>query len=397
VQADRVQEVSSWIHDEQGSCVTTQRIAFTFGMSRKDASAVLREAMQPNKSYQTTCIAMKEGSNASVVDLQKRSLRGNELSADDKLYAVSFLENTTEETKGLIPLATSVQKDALLFRSQIQSGQSSLVLNFNAIEISPSIAMPERKCVDEMQQARNVLVNTNNKTLSNKPVARKKATTAKTFFSKSASGKKVAATAKKPTHTSKNISKTKANKVNKPKAFGSSAPATVSEQEKENFSTSKKDSMHSTKTTKARVSVGTADDFIGDAEEDDDFLEEEEQRRLRNEEREKEENEKEKQRQRVLEKQKIEREEEEMKREKESVAAAPTAGKKRRKKLVEKTTMDDQGYMHTEMVAVWEEVDEVDVPSQKRVPKSNAAPKTKKNKGSEGMKQKTLMGFFAKK
>ena len=42
-----VDEVSSWIHDE-GRCVTTQTVAWTFGLSRRQASQVLAQCCIPS-------------------------------------------------------------------------------------------------------------------------------------------------------------------------------------------------------------------------------------------------------------------------------------------------------------------------------------------------------------
>ncbi|KAL3938672.1 MAG: hypothetical protein SGBAC_006463 [Bacillariaceae sp.] len=71
--------------------------------------------------------------------------------------------------------------------------------------------------------------------------------------------------------------------------------------------------------------------------------------------------------------------------------------KRRRKKLVEKTTMVG-GYLRTETVTVWEDIlsaDENDE-EEKRKDIGNKIP-TSKRKNANSMKQKSLMGFFAKK
>lgn len=44
-----VEEVSSWIHDER-RCVTTQTVAWTFGLSRRQASQVLTQCCIPSPS-----------------------------------------------------------------------------------------------------------------------------------------------------------------------------------------------------------------------------------------------------------------------------------------------------------------------------------------------------------
>jgi hypothetical protein len=85
------------------------------------------------------------------------------------------------------------------------------------------------------------------------------------------------------------------------------------------------------------------------------------------------------------------------------------SGKKRRKKLVEKTTMDSKGYMTTTTEVVWEEVDSdeeentaksnasaTQSAASKALSSSKAAASKTKTKPSD-MKQKGIMGFFAKK
>jgi hypothetical protein len=79
--------------------------------------------------------------------------------------------------------------------------------------------------------------------------------------------------------------------------------------------------------------------------------------------------------------------------------------KRRRKKLVEKTTMDPNGYLHTETQEIWEDVpSDEDEPVSKSISSKKAPPKlapvTKKKSaanGKSGMKQGNLMGFFKKK
>jgi len=126
--------------------------------------------------------------------------------------------------------------------------------------------------------------------------------------------------------------------------------------------------------------VGTADDFVGDVDEDEEFLEQDAARRRRNRLREEREQ---KQRERV---------EAQAQRLREITAAPVTPvqmpGRKRRKRLVEKTSMDSNGYLHTETKAVWEEV----VVEETVKPK---VPKTKKPANKQ-RKQGDLRSFFGK-
>jgi hypothetical protein len=73
--------------------------------------------------------------------------------------------------------------------------------------------------------------------------------------------------------------------------------------------------------------------------------------------------------------------------------------KKRRKKLVEKTIMEN-GYLKTETVTVWEDVDEDEEeakPSTSSKTSKAAAPAKSKSAPTKGKKQGNLMGFFQKK
>ena len=75
--------------------------------------------------------------------------------------------------------------------------------------------------------------------------------------------------------------------------------------------------------------------------------------------------------------------------------------KRRRKKMVEKTTMDQSGYLHTETQEIWEDVpsDEEEPVSTIKAPPKLAPIKKKKGaaNGKSDMKQGSLMGFFKKK
>jgi DNA polymerase subunit Cdc27 len=130
--------------------------------------------------------------------------------------------------------------------------------------------------------------------------------------------------------------------------------------------------------------TGTADDFVGDADEDEDFLAEETDRRRRNEAQKREDAKKERQRElataareQAIEAQAVEK-------------AQPVPSKKRRKRLVEKTSMDASGYLHTETQVIWEDVSDEEDLVVKQAPVKKVATKG-------GMKQGSLMGFFGKK
>lgn len=77
-------------------------------------------------------------------------------------------------------------------------------------------------------------------------------------------------------------------------------------------------------------------------------------------------------------------------------AETSTSGRRRRKKLVQKTSMDAQGYLHTETQEIWEDIpsDEEDEPIFiPKKPTTTQQTSTKK----VAMKQGSLLGFFTKK
>uniref|UniRef100_A0A7R9WRW4 DNA polymerase delta subunit 3 n=1 Tax=Craspedostauros australis TaxID=1486917 RepID=A0A7R9WRW4_9STRA len=91
-----------------------------------------------------------------------------------------------------------------------------------------------------------------------------------------------------------------------------------------------------------------------------------------------------------------------------SQASSATKGRARRKRLVEKTYMEN-GYLHTKMETVWEEIPEDELRSEdnkrrtkKPIASSSSSSSSKKSKSKStsgkskptGMKQGTLMGFF---
>lgn len=64
-----VDEVSSWIHDE-GRCVTTQTVAWTFGLSRRQASQVLTQCCNPSPADSQDDDAHNAKSSYNVVWMQ---------------------------------------------------------------------------------------------------------------------------------------------------------------------------------------------------------------------------------------------------------------------------------------------------------------------------------------
>lgn len=165
--------------------------------------------------------------------------------------------------------------------------------------------------------------------------------------------------------------------------------------------------------------VGNADDFMGDEDEDDDFVTAEQEREERNaKQRKTQEKEVAENTQKVKRAKQhgrktiaIDKDDDDDNDHKEVVGAMDAFSKKetklsgnrtkkRRKKLEEKTSMDASGYIHTETITVWEDVSS-DEEKQQEIKKQTAKvvnPLAKtKVANTKHMKQAGLMGFFAKK
>ena len=287
-------------------------------------------------------------------------------------------------------METAHQKDSLLFRDSLlsnnncQQQQHSLLLDHNCDLIQSAIPMERQEVGYQQQQRWNQMgqvatnrqgvTSTTASTTTTNATARK-TTTAQTFFKTEPK----AAAAVSTTTTS-----TKATTAAPPKkAFFGAASTTTTKKDKKKEATKKEPEPMET-------NVGTADDFMGDADEDEEFLEQEELRKDRKAEQEA----KEVEREELLRQRDAERKEAQKRVQDDEQEQArqqqPTTGKKRRKKMVEKTTMDEHGYMHTETHVEWEEIDVIDEPVALR--KKVATKKNTKN-----LKQGNLMGFFTKK
>lgn len=217
----------------------------------------------------------------------------------------------------------------------------------------------------------------------------RKLITAASFFGKEETNDKKSVTVtktEKPTETNMveppKVKPTKIIEVKKPpkKSIFGNTPISKTIAIKERLSDNEKEN------TDNKV-VGTADDFVGDRDEDEEFLVEEQDRKRRNEVQQKDTEEKERRREQAM----AVRAAKEQKQEQEQpIMEQPQKSKKRRKRLVEKTTMDANGYLRTETQAIWEEMSDEDEVAVKKVP-------VKKVSAKNGMKQGSLMGFFGKK
>ena len=172
---------------------------------------------------------------------------------------------------------------------------------------------------------------------------------------------------------------------------------------------------------------GNADDFVGDMDEDEEFVKEDEKRKTRNAKKEKKVNNdrkiKENSRQKQERRKPLPRQEGEEDVDMDPVdddikvvqgamddfaskttvkrdnANEDQKGRKRRKQVLEeKTFVDENGFFRTETVSVWKEIeDDEDEESSAKLLSSSAAAAKAKPKSTKNMKQQGLMGFFAKK
>ena len=385
------------------------------------------------------------GIQSSVIQMAKSTLLHGEIQqVQDAVYAIS-LDTCTESLE-----TAAHPKDMQLFRDALASFQHATVLNHNCADIQSSIPLMRENVGHFQQERRNHMGqeatkqpgvtaatsatdknNSSNNTANNNT---RKTTTAQAFF-RGPSATTTAPTttaAVQPTHA---ITSTKSKKP----FFGTSSThsTTVSTTRTHKNETSvsvaprDKEKLRTTSTTKSAVLpadknscipeekenarnatvIGTADDFMGDEDEDEEFLQQEklrQDRRLLREGKAVSSSQQEQRGRPKVQQQQQQprskpisttnvdtksvhkddnREEEEQQQQQHQPVVS---GKKRRKKLVEKTTMDEHGYMHTETHVEWEEISVVDEPPAAVVEK-------KVIKNTKNMKQGSLMGFFSKK
>jgi hypothetical protein len=249
------------------------------------------------------------------------------------------------------------------------------------------------------------------------------------------------------------------NKNKDEKSFTNTTSTFSSTSTKNNSKNSRRNSSNATQQTKkSKTDKGNADDFVGDEDEDDDFEQQEKERLNRNSKNEQ----KQKVKERLQKNAKIvisndvesmamdmdiDNNEKENVEEKEVITGAIDAfatkkrekkdddnedgdnqrstqkGRKRRKQVLEERTyVDESGFLRTETISAWKEVDENDDDNEveaepgsqqslrnnnlntkssqgfsSKKKSSTAGTKPKKPKNTKGMKQQGLMGFFAAK
>jgi len=307
-----------------------------------------------------------------------------------------------------------------------------------------------------------------NSSNSKKVLSKKKTTTAASFFGTVT--KKVNEQSKNSISKEKSSTTTKTATGGKSKTIkapsSTSIATSLSQQsakkdephsqkdETKTKSKSKTNTISKTSTSSSRKSTkkepqtykGNADDFVGDEDEDEDFLQEEKERKKRiatdtakrrtkeskqqQQQQQKQEREQQKQRNAVStdgesmdvdvdEDNETENEKEEIsgaidafatvakKKHKDSGEGSLQKGRKRRKQVLEeKTYVDGNGFLRTENVTVWKDVEEDEeeeeksknernsMTKNKNKPSSSSSAGAKKAKNTKGMKQQGLMGFF---
>jgi hypothetical protein len=355
---------------------------------------------------------------------QLRSLNG-------VLYALSSYHSSSENTLSSNILNAAHARDMVHLRDALTSQQYDTIfpnlVTYESDLIQPSVSIPQHDREDWKHQRRMTTLETdspNETALSTKnPPAlnlqSRKPTTANAFFTSNQSRPKTIST------TSSLSSQSKASK------------SKISLPEKENsdqLNTTTSNTATPLPLNKVPCRMGNVDDFVGDTEEDDEFLQQE---ALRQERRSKAEEQQTKRpsnkRQSAPQRSPFPASLDSPKHQQykkysstntysidqlsqssggtdteshPKVAVVVAPGIKRRKKLVDKTTMDEHGYLHTETVVVWEELPEDnDSPlesSQNQHSSSSTTTMPKPSasrpvKSTVNFKQGTLRGFFTPK
>jgi len=444
---DHMNELYSKIHDER-QCVTSKSLCIDLGITRRDASQLL-EAVPTSFNqgdecvYEVTRCVWKKTDGKSVASLRKCEVKASKSSErrtnpQGSIYSIALLtsQNGAASLQSGHAYTMTLLRDALL-----QQGASPAIL---CPDLACDCILPADEVrvqdTDESRRARigGMTTAENGKNRSSiqavKSVRSSKLATPSTTVIKP---KKVNMTAASffGTTNSKFVKKAESGKV-VPKGskkndkinnkFERNERIAEENEEKVVTSTTRKSGKRaSTKKRKEKdisKTVGNADDFVGDEDEDDDFVKEDEQRQRRN----------------AVAARKSVRETAEKKTLKkpqrripppeddtdaDTVAdemghtvegamdtyAAPKTdggqkgGSKRRKQVLEeKTSVDENGFLRTEVVPVWKEVPDVEEkkanPSRPHVRsgKTNAVGHTKAGVKKDGkmMKQQALFGFF---
>lgn len=511
-----MEQLRSWVHDD-GRCVTAKSVMLDLGVSRGMASRMMADLPSfgggaGEEMYEVHATTVAREGGKTVVKLVKSTVsssdEGSALSSA-KVYSIALLgkQGGAPTVRSGHESAMSTLRDMVLNSSETGVADAALDSSMRCDAVRPPGDDGEGennsslvKRVDARMGRRDRIAPSAASTTSShpafgatlkgskKPAPKRKTTTAASFFRSSASSSKGKKTgpvpSKNPSTThgksaakkTKPIEKAKEEKGLTSKGTGENKRRIIdddderidagnkktetSAEEKENVenkaAVGKKGKEAPSKKAKAEEAKprGSADDFIGDEDEDEDFLKEDAERKNRNaikarkQIREEAAKEQKKAKKQLAPKKSSKKEKGMTKSDdvtyedsdgegqavqsmdiddvgdsKEIVYGAMDSfahkgdkkqgdgrssqetGKRRRKKLVEKTTMDEKGYIHTETVCVWEDIpsDEEDNTAQGSPPKkprpsaTGEGPRRPAAKKTKGMKQAGLMGFFSKK
>mmetsp|Transcript_624 Transcript_624/g.1078 ORF Transcript_624/g.1078 Transcript_624/m.1078 type:complete len:394 (-) Transcript_624:122-1303(-) len=374
------EQVKSWIESEQ-HCVTAQRISQTLNVSRRLGSQLLKEILETNRSHQVSACQQTQEGDAIVFRLRtstKPLLDESVLS----IFALSSLEAT--ESVETAHERDMVQWREMVHEKTVQQTKFATIAPADEVEDAENVALmpsdiqgasggqhaPPKPSVSVPHSGKS-------KQLAKPP----KMMTASSFFGSQANKKK--SQKDKTAKTKKALEKIPAS--SKPIISKSTL--------------SRKENHKPNEMNRAlpEPKIGNADDFIADEEDSDDEMTtmKREPARLT----------KDKKRQLVAPpaestsravRGSMDTFAKELSKDL-SKADPQKRQKRRRKKLVEKTTMVG-GYLRTETVTVWEDIptDEENEEEEKRKAMAKKIP-AGKPRNSNNMKQKSLMGFFAKK
>mmetsp|Transcript_26747 Transcript_26747/g.39804 ORF Transcript_26747/g.39804 Transcript_26747/m.39804 type:complete len:491 (-) Transcript_26747:94-1566(-) len=483
-EAHQLEQILSLLNDQR-ECLTLRSIMLELTVTRSVARDVLEEVVERSKGtatkYEVIRMIPKRGEDGkrTVMELVATgpSNGGDENNNKGSIFSISICNDAQDETvdmdeddvdengnvisnhlndtsaaaAGAIQVVSAAHEKALavqrdMFTSGSNGGSAQLCsifgadgINANGGSNSRCILPAPELCVENEEGIRVIRREKRGRDVVVVGASYPSSTAA---GKKSNFGSKTSSAASKPSTTAK----TKKGKATTAAAFFKNASATSSKTKKAEPKKTKKEEEKENSRNKKAITA-SVDDFVGDVDEDEEFLEEEkarkarvakearkEARELMNDEKAKKRNTDGIESRRSNVAPKRQKHDEESKEndmdidyddgdvedeEKKTGAmdaftqkkdkSAPAAGgtnsggvKKRRKKLVEETTVDANGYMRTETITVWEDVsdEEVEVKAKPAVAKA-AAPKpkgkstVKKSGGSK--KQAGLASFFAKK
>jgi hypothetical protein len=348
-----------------------------------------------------------------VIQLRKSVISPEDMDVDEASTIYSLSLSSQKEA-----VHTAHEKDMAMFRDLLrEEGPSETTmalgptLHQHLIKSSFGNTRTTAQASQEERLSGKVVAALPAVVVSSKPTKKppaRKATSAANFFAKNESPtkkqKKQAPTASE-TLLEKEEPPTKMEPTKKKQPRKQAKAMDVDEDSDASTIDFQEEKENSVNGNKEHLKFGNADDFAGDEDEDDDFLESERQRVSR-----KKAAAPTKPKPKTKPRKIANQPKEDVQEEGEPVppkvhgamdAFAQHEEKtvfqkhhKRRKRLVDKTTMDANGYLHTETQAVWEDVSDDE---EERVVVKETIAKKASHKSTKHMKQGSLMGFFKKK